>query len=63
MTLFSADLFRNFGLGFMAGAVMLGAATIGDWAPQLESPAQAAAPLEAPAPSAEFLIEPLEISE
>lgn len=63
MTLFSADLFRSFGVGFMAGAVMLGAATIGDWGPQLESSAQAAAPLEAPAASADFLIEPLEISE
>ena len=62
MTLFSSDLFRNFGVGFMAGAVIMAASTIDQWGPQLESPAQAASPLEAPAPSAEFLIEPLEIS-
>ncbi len=63
MNLFSADLFRNFGLGFMAGAVILGAATIDQWGGQLESPAQAASPLEAPAPASDFVIERFEDAE
>ncbi|MEP3422464.1 MAG: hypothetical protein ABJN35_12065 [Erythrobacter sp.] len=63
MTLFSADLFRNFGFGFLAGAAILGASTIADWGPHLETPAQAATPLEAPSASSEFTIEPLEISQ
>lgn len=60
MTLFTPDLYRNFALGFVAGGMIVGAATIDEWLPALESPAQAAAPIEAPQPSAEFLIEPLE---
>ncbi len=63
MTLFSSDLFRSFGIGFVVGGLIVGAATIGQWGPELESPANAAEPIEAPAPSSEFLIEPLEISE
>ena len=63
MTLFSADLFRNFGFGFLAGALMVAAATIGEWAPQLESPAIAAEPIEAPQPADEFLITPLEAAQ
>ena len=63
MTFFSADLFRNFGIGFFAGFIILGASTIGDWGPHLESPAKAATLLEAPAPSAEFVIEPWETSQ
>ena len=63
MNLFSADLFRLFGVGFVAGTLMLGAATVDQWGPHIESPAQAAAPLQAPAPSAEFLIEPFDASE
>ncbi len=60
MTLFAPDLYRNFALGFAAGALIVGAASIDAWAPHLESPALAAQPLEAPQPSSEFLIEPLE---
>ena len=63
MTLFSADLYRNFGIGFLAGALIVGVATIGEWGPVIESPARAAAPIEAPQPADEFLIEPLEIGE
>lgn len=62
MTLFSADLFRNFGIGFAAGALLVGTATAGQWAPQLESPARASSPLQAPSADAEFLIEPLEVT-
>ncbi len=63
MTLFTPDLFRNFGIGFLAGAIVLAASTLDEWGPHLESPAQAATPLEAPAPSAEFVIEPWENSQ
>ena len=60
MTLFSADLYRNFAFGFVAGALIVGAASIDQWGHQLESPAHAASPLEAPQPGDEFLIEPFE---
>jgi len=62
MTLFSADLFRNFGIGFVAGALIVGVAGFGEWGEVLESPAQAAKPVEVPAPSSEFQIEPFETS-
>ena len=63
MTLFAPDLFRNFALGFAAGGFIVGLATFGAWAPHVESPARAAAPLAAPAPDAEFLIAPILESE
>ena len=63
MTLFSADLYRNFAIGFGAGALIVGAAVVADGRAELESPARAAAPIEAPLPADEFLIEPLEIAE
>ncbi len=63
MTLFTPDLYRNFAIGFAAGALMVGAATIDQWGPHLEAPAQAAEPLSAPQPADEFVIEPWEISE
>ncbi|MHA7820715.1 MAG: hypothetical protein ACX930_13800 [Erythrobacter sp.] len=62
MTLFSADLFRNFALGFVAGALIVGAATADQWVGDIESPARAAVPLEAPQADSDFLIEPIEIS-
>ena len=60
MTLFAPDLFRNFALGFAAGTVLIGAVTVDQWGPELESPAIAAEPIAAPQASADFLIEPLE---
>lgn len=62
MTLFTSDLYRNFALGFAAGTLIVGAFTIDQWGPHLESPAQAAELPEAPQPSGDFLIEPLENS-
>lgn len=59
MTLFSPDLFRNFGIGFVAGALVVGAATLDNWSDAITPPAQAAEVLKAPQPSAEFLIEPI----
>ena len=63
MTLFSSDLYRTFAIGFVAGALIVGAATIEQWGQHIESPARASAPLEAPQPDAEFLIAPLEAGE
>ncbi|EAQ28616.1 hypothetical protein NAP1_13493 [Erythrobacter sp. NAP1] len=60
MTLFAPDLYRNFALGFAAGGLLVGAATIDQWGPELESHAIAAQPLEAPQPADEFLIVPFE---
>ena len=57
MTLFSPDLYRNFALGFAAGALMVGAATVDQWAGELESPARAAQPLEAPQAHPDFVID------
>lgn len=56
MRLFSSDLFRNFAFGFVAGALMIAGANVENWSGKLASPAQAAETLEAPAPSAEFVI-------
>lgn len=62
MTLFTPDLFRNFAYGFIAGGLLIGAATFDQWSDAIESPAQAAAPLEAPQPSEEFLIDPSDLA-
>lgn len=56
MRLFSSDLFRNFGIGFVVGALLIAGANAQSWGGELSSPAQAATPLKAPAPSAEFVI-------
>jgi hypothetical protein len=62
MRLFSSDLFRNFGIGFALGAVLIVGANAEDWGGAVASPAQAAE-LDAgtsrvPAPAAEFVIAP-----
>ncbi len=62
MKLFTADLYRQFAIGFLAGALIVGVATADQWADGIESPAQAATPFEAPPASDEFQIEPLEIA-
>lgn len=61
MSLFTPDLYRNFAIGFALGAVGLVAANAANGGDALESPAHAATPLEAPAQSPEFAIDPLEI--
>lgn len=59
MRLFSTDLFRNFGIGFVVGALLIAGANAQSWGGQLSSPAQAAQPLAPPAaPSSEFVIAP-----
>lgn len=56
MRLFSSDLFRNFGIGFVAGALLIAGANAENWSGPIASPAQAAETFEAPAPSAEFVV-------
>lgn len=56
MGLTSSDLFRNFGIGFVMGALLIAGANAESWSGELASPAQAAELVEAPAPSAEFVI-------
>lgn len=59
MRLLSSDLFRNFGIGFVVGAVLVAGANVQSWGGSLVPPAQAAEVLEAPAaPTAEFVIAP-----
>jgi len=64
MRLFSSDLFRNFGIGFVLGAVLIVGANAEDWNAAVASPAQAAELRDAapiiPAPADEFVIAPSE---
>lgn len=59
MRLFSSDLFRNFGIGFALGAVLIVSANAEEWG-MLATPAQAAEAHAAPAPTADFVIAPIE---
>ena len=56
MRLFSTDLFRQFGIGFVVGAVLIAGANADSWGASLAPPAQAAEAFRAPAPAAEFVI-------
>lgn len=59
MRLFSSDLFRNFGIGFVLGALMIAGANAESWGGALAPAAQAAELQQAQdAPSAEFVIAP-----
>jgi hypothetical protein len=64
MRLFSSDLFRNFGIGFVLGAVLIVGGRAENWSGAVASPAQAAelnaGTSRAPAPAAEFVIAPFE---
>ena len=42
MTLLKSDLSRNFGIGFVIGALMVGAMSVQSWDTQVASPAMAA---------------------
>ncbi|MGY6637577.1 MAG: hypothetical protein ACXIUO_10590 [Erythrobacter sp.] len=48
MRLFAPDLYRNFALGFAAGAVLVAWASVDQWAGDLAPPAQAAERVSAP---------------
>lgn len=61
MRLFASDLYRNFGIGFVLGTVLVVGVNAQSWEGAVASPAQAAEVPQAPAaPSAEFTIAPFE---
>jgi len=60
MSLFTPDLYRNFAIGFVVGALGMAAAHAGTVRDAIESPAHAAEPVEAPQAHAEFTIEPFD---
>ncbi len=60
MRFLSSDLFRNFGIGFVLGAVLIVGANAEDWSGAVASPAQTAEISQNPAPSGEFVIAPYE---
>jgi hypothetical protein len=59
MRLFSSDLFRNFGIGFALGAVLIVGANAESWSGAVASPAQAAERSTSPAPADDFVIAPI----
>ncbi len=42
MPLFKSDLYRNFGIGFIIGALMVGAMSAQSWTAEIATPAMAA---------------------
>lgn len=58
MRLFSSDLFRNFGIGFIVGTVLVVGANAERWDGAVAPQAQAAETFQAPAPAADFVIAP-----
>ncbi len=59
MGLFKSDLYRNFAIGFVVGAAMVGWTATGGWDGEIASRAQAAEMpvFETVEPSSEFIIE------
>lgn len=58
MRLFSSDLFRNFSIGFVLGALLIAGANAESWGGELSSPARAASLPDRLEPAAEFVIAP-----
>jgi hypothetical protein len=56
MRLFAPDLYRNFAIGFVLGAVLIAGARVDEWGDQISSPAQAAEPSVALPASGDFLV-------
>jgi len=56
MRLFSSDLFRNFSIGFVLGALLVAGANAESWSADLASPAHAAPLVETLQPAPEFLL-------
>jgi hypothetical protein len=56
MRLFAPDLYRNFAIGFAAGAALIVAANADQWGEELASPAQAAETPHTPGPEAAAFI-------
>ena len=60
MSFFTPDLYRQIGLGFVIGAALIAVANAQALSDQVSSPAQAAEVPQAPQPSPEFLIQPID---
>jgi hypothetical protein len=60
MRIFSADLLRNFSIGFLVGALLVVGANAQGWGEPLTPPAQAAAMPGTLQPAAEFVVPPAE---
>lgn len=58
MRLVSSDLIRNFGVGFVVGALLVAGVNADSWGSEFSSPAQAAEMPQVPAPAPEFVIAP-----
>jgi hypothetical protein len=56
MRLFSSDLVRNFGIGFVVGTLLVAGANAENWSADLSSPAQAAPMPKDATLSADFVI-------
>lgn len=56
MRLFSADLFRNFSIGFVLGALLIAGANAENWSGDLSAAARAEPLPERVQPAAEFVI-------
>jgi hypothetical protein len=56
MRLFSSDLIRNFGVGFVVGTLLVVGANAQSWSGELASPAHAAQLAKAPPVAADFVI-------
>ena len=59
MGLFKPDLYRSFGIGFVIGALIVGASAVDSWSDTVAAPAQAAEMdvFEPVTPASEFIIE------
>lgn len=58
MRLFSSDLFRNFSIGFLLGALLVAGANAERLSDQIAPPALAASMADTLEPAAEFVITP-----
>ncbi|MDY7098180.1 MAG: hypothetical protein SXU28_08585 [Pseudomonadota bacterium] len=58
MTLFTPDLYRQLGLGFLIGAALVAVSNFDALSDEVAPSAKAAEAPQAPAPSSEFLIAP-----
>lgn len=56
MRLFAPDLYRNFAIGFAAGALLIAGTSADKWSEELASPAQAAEIPHTPGPDAAAFI-------
>ncbi|MFN3990698.1 MAG: hypothetical protein ACK4IS_10620 [Erythrobacter sp.] len=56
MRLFAPDLYRNFAIGFAAGALLIAGVSAGQWGDEVSAPARAAEVPHTPGPDAATFI-------